>query len=189
MVARELSPASCRRLPAGLAGAWTRAYACIWIATLGFALVVALVGEPFVSTTRHVLGLSLSGDRNPRPDVEHVLALVVHNIPIFAWPLLLGVMGAHRHRVGRRVADTVLLACVIVDTLQVGAALGAYGVALLPYIPNVPVEWAALALGASAWLVQRRRPLTLREGLVWLALIVGVVLCAATLETVAVPHR
>ena len=67
--------------------------------------------------------------------------------------------------------------------------LGAYGVALLPYIPNVPLEWAALALGASAWLVQRRRPLTLREGFVWLALIVGVVLCAATLETVAVPHR
>ena len=190
MVARELSrPASRRRLPAGLAGAWRRAYAGVWIATLGFALVVALVGEPLIRSTRHVLGLSLKADRNPPPHLEHVLALVAHNIPIFAWPLLLGVMGAHRHRVSRRVADTVLLACVIVNTLEVGAALGAYGVALLPYIPNVPLEWAALALGASAWLVQRRRPLTLREGFVWLALIVGVVLCAATLETVAVPHR
>jgi hypothetical protein len=189
MVARELSPASCRRLPAGLAGAWTRAYACIWIATLGFALVVALVGEPFVSTTRHVLGLSLSADRNPRPDVEHVLALVVHNIPIFAWPLLLGVTGAHRDPLSRRAADTLLLACVTVNTLQVGAALGAYGTALLPYVSNVPVEWAGLALGASSWLVQRRRALSFHEGIVWLALTAGALLCAATLETMAVAHQ
>ncbi len=59
----------------------------------------------------------------------------------------------------------MLLACIIVNTLQVGAALGAYGTALLPYIPQLPLEWGGLALGASAWLVQRRRALTVSEGL------------------------
>jgi hypothetical protein len=51
------------------------------------------------------------------------------------------------------------------------------------------VEWGGLALGASAWLVQRRRALTVAEGLGLLALLAGVLLCSAALETVAVPHR
>ena len=70
-----------------------------------------------------------------------------------------------------------------------GAALGAYGARLLPYIPQLPIEWAGLALGASAWLLQRRRALTVPEGLALLALTVCVLLCAAVIETVAVPHR
>jgi hypothetical protein len=189
MAAAGLNAASPRRLPAGLPRAWLRAYTATWIATLGFAALVALAGEPLTSTTRHLLGLRLTPHHNAPPHFEHVLALAAHNIPIFAWPLLLCVTAAHRHSLARRMADTVLLACVMVNTLQVGAALGAYGAPLLPYVPNVPVEWAGLALGASSWLVQRRRALTVHEGLVWLALTAGVLLCAATLETVAVPHR
>jgi uncharacterized membrane protein len=126
---------------------------------------------------------------NPPPDLAHVLALAAHNIPIAAWPLLLGVMGAHRHRLARKIADAVLAGCILANTVPVGAALGAYGPPLLPYIPQLPLEWAGLALGASAWLVQRRRALGVREGLLCLALIACVLLCAATLETVAVPHR
>ena len=75
------------------------------------------------------------------------------------------------------------------NVLPVGAALGAYGPPLLAFIPQVPFEWAALALGASAWLMQRREPLAVREGLALFAVIGGLLLCAAVLETVAVPHR
>lgn len=189
MVAAELTPSRPRRLPAGLPGAWLDAYAAIWLATLSSALLVALTGQRLVRPARQLLGLSLTPDRNVSPDLGHVLVLAAHNIPIVAWPLLLGVIGADRHRVGRRLADIVLLACILVNVVPVGVALGAYGTPLLPYVPQLPLEWAGLALGASAWLVQRHRALTLREGLVWFALIVGVLLCAAALETVAVPHR
>ena len=113
---------------------------------------------------RRLLGLALSAQRNPPPQVGHVLALAAHNIPIAAWPLLLGVIGAHRHRLATHVADGVLLACIIANTLPVGAALGAYGTAVLPYIPQLPLEWGGLALGASGWLVQRRRALTVQRG-------------------------
>jgi hypothetical protein len=41
----------------------------------------------------------------------------------------------------------------------------------------------------SAWLVQRRRALTVREGFGVFGLIVVVLVGAAALETVAVPHR
>jgi hypothetical protein len=178
-----------RWLPAGLPLAWLYAYTAVWIATLAAAALVALAGGALALHTRHLLGLALTAHRNPPPRIGHVLALAAHNIPIAAWPLLLGLTGAHRHRLATHVADGVLLACIILNTLPVGAALGAYGAPLLPYLPQLPLEWAGLALGASAWLVQRRRALTVPEGLGLFALIASVLLCAAVMETVAVPHR
>jgi hypothetical protein len=178
-----------RWFPADLPATWLYAYATVWIVTLVSAAVVVIAGPPLIVPVRHVLGLTLSAHRNPHPNIGRILASVAHNTPIVGWPLLLGIMGAHRHPTARYGADGVLLACVLLNTLQVGAALGAYGTALLAYIPNVPFEWAGLALGASAWLLQRRRALTVGQGFALLALIVGVLLCAATLETVGVPHR
>jgi hypothetical protein len=194
MAATELTDRWRRRsarhwLPAGLPALWLHAYAGVWVATLAPAAVVALVGRPLAQPARRLLGLALSAQRNPPPHVGHVLALAAHNIPIAAWPLLLGVLGAHRYRLARHVADGVLLACIIANTLPVGAALGAYGTALLAYIPQLPLEWGGLALGASGWLVQRRRALTASEGFGVFVLIACVLLGAAVLETVAVPHR
>jgi hypothetical protein len=107
---------------------------------------------------RRLLGLRLVASVNPPPDLSRVMALTAHNLPIAAWPILLGVLGAHRHRLTIRIADTVLLGTLTANVLPVGAALGAYGTALLPYVPQLPAEWAGLALGSGAWLVQRRAP-------------------------------
>jgi hypothetical protein len=177
------------RSPRALAGVWLRAYGAIWAATLASTALVALSGTGARAWVSQLLGLRLDAGRNPAPSVAHVLALVAHNVPIAAWPLLLGVVGAHRHRLGRRVADTLLVACMIVNVLPVGAALGAYGLPLLPYLPQLPLEWAGLALGASAWLAQRKRALALSESLAVLAVLAVVLLAAGVLETVAVPHR
>ena len=193
MAATELTERWRRRavrrwLPAGLPTLWLHAYAGVWLATLAPTALVVLVGG-LALPARRLLGLALSAQRNPPPQVGHVLVLAAHNIPIAAWPLLLGVLGAHRHRLAMHVADGVLLACIIANTLPVGAALGVYGTALLAYIPQLPLEWGGLALGASGWLVQRRRALTASEGIGMFVLIACVLLCAAALETVAVPHR
>lgn len=192
MAATELTNhrgAARRWLPAGLARIWLHAYAAVWLATVAATALVAAVGHPLALATRRLLGLALSAQRNPPPQVGHVLALAAHNIPIAAWPLLLGALGADRHRPARRIADGVVVVCIIANTLPVGAALGAYGTAVLAYIPQLPLEWGGLALGASGWLVQRRRALTASEGIGMFVLIACVLLCAAVLETVAVPHR
>lgn len=144
--------------------------------------MVALLGHPLTPP-------AYPAQHNAPPRVGHVLWLAAHNIPIMSWPLLLGVLGVHRSRVARHVTDGVLLFLVTANTLPVGAKLGAYGLALLPYLPHLPLEWGGLALGASAWLVQRRTALTVREGLGLFVLIAGVLVCAAIVETVAVPHR
>jgi hypothetical protein len=141
------------------------------------------------TSVRRLVGARLDPALNAPPALDHVLALAAHNFPITAWPILLGVVGAHRNARPRLVGDALVLTTLVVNTAPVGAALGAYGVALLPYLPQLPVEWAALALGASGWLIQRRRPLTPLEGLVLFAATVALVLGAAVIETVAVPHR
>lgn len=192
MAAAELSPrrrARGRWLPAGLGAAWVRAYAAVWLGALAAAALVTVVGHPLILPARGLLGATLSARHNAPPQLGHVLVLAAHNIPIFSWPLLLGAFGAHRSRFQTRVADGLLVACIFVNTAQVGVGLGAYGWALLPYLPQVPLEWAAGALGVSAWLIQRRRALTVREGLAMFALIAVVLVCAAALESVAVPHR
>jgi hypothetical protein len=180
-----------RWLPAGLPGAWLRAYTAIWVGMLAFAAIVALTGPTLAILAHEHARLALSPQRTPPPSAGHVLILLALNLPVAAWPLLLGVIDAHRHRLSRRLTDALLVACFARNVLWVGAAIGTYGAALLPYIPQLPLEWAGLALGASSWLVQRRRPLIvpLHERLVWLALTAGVLLCAAVLETVAVPHQ
>lgn len=167
---------------------WLTAYGAIWSATLGTALIVGAVG-PLRTPVRHLLDLRLHPSETPAPHLGHVIALAGHNLPIAAWPVLLGVAGANRSRLGRQVADTVLVTCVGVNILPVGAALGAYGPALLPYVPQLPLEWAGLAFGATAWLVQRDRALTVREGLAVLTITAVVLLCAASIETFAVPHQ
>lgn len=164
---------------------WLYAYAGVWTITLAVGAAVSTVG--LRASVRHMLGLALKPDAAPQ--LGGVLALAAHNIPIASWPLLLGVLGAHRHRYARRVTDGFLLVWIIANTLPVGAALGAYGMAVVPYLPHLPLEWAGLALGASSWLVQRRRALNVHEGVVWLTLMVGALLSAAILETVAVPHQ
>jgi len=166
---------------------WLYAYAGVWAVTLAFAAGAAVGGAGVRASVRHLLGLSLKPD--PEPQLGHVLALAAHNIPIVGWPLLLGVMGAHRCRLGRSVADTAVAAYVVANTLPVGAALSAYGSSLLPYVPQLPIEWGGLALGACGWLMQRRQALTFTEGLSVFALLAGVLVCAAVVETVAVPHR
>jgi hypothetical protein len=160
-----------------------------WAATLAPATIVALVGEPLAAPTRRLLDASLAPEHNAPPHVGHVLVLATHNIPLGCWPLLLGVWGAHAKPSTRRWADRLVVAWLIVNTLFVGLTLGAYGTAAVPYFPELPLEWGGLALGASGWLVQRRRPLTVREGIGLFALVAGVLACAAVVETVAVPHR
>ena len=82
-----------------------------------------------------------------------------------------------------------MLACVAANVAPVGAAEGAYCAALLPYVPQLPLQWGALAVGAGSWLQNRRRTMSLKECLVRFAVIVCLLLCAAVVETAAVPHR
>jgi hypothetical protein len=188
MAAAELTPPATSRPRGELRRVWLAAYAAIWAATLATALIVGAV-DPVKTSVRNLLRLHLHASETLAPRLGHVVALAGHNLPIAAWPVLLGVAGAHRSQLGRRLADTVVVAAIAANILPVAAALGGYGPALLPYIPQLPLEWAGLALGSTAWLMQRDRALTVREGLAVLTTTAVALLWAATVETFAVPHQ
>jgi hypothetical protein len=188
MATAELSP----RAPsaaAALPRAFARAYAAVWAATLAGWLTVELLGGGARSDARELIGARLDASVNPPPRLGYVLALAAHNLPIAGWPLLLPVLGAHRHRIARLCVDALLAVALIVNAAPVGAALAVYGTRLLAFIPQLPFEWAALALGPGTWLCQRKRALAPRQALAVLGVIAALVVIAAALETVAVPHR
>ena len=170
-------------------GAFLFTYLAVWASTLAAAALTAAAGSSVKRTVRRVLALTLTPANNPPPTAAHILALAAHNLPVAAWPLLLGCAGTASNRRGKRAADSLLVACALANTIPVGAAIGAYGISLIPYIPQLPVEWAALAAGYGSWITQRKRPIRRRERLERLAATALLVLAAATIETVAVPHR
>ena len=192
MVAAKLSrprprDRRCRR-PAGVWRSWLACYAGVWALTLATAVVVAAAGPLLQGPVRRLLALHLSAASTPQPGIGHVFAVAAHNIPVCCWPLLLGFAGADRGHLGRRVADALVAVSVAVNVLQVGVAAGAYGARLVAFVPQLPLEWAALALGAAGWRVQRRDPLTVRGGLGVLMVAAVLLLGAGFLETFAVPH-
>ena len=170
----------------GVCTACVLGYAGVWAATGLAAAAVGVGGRPAAAAVRGALGLKLDGGVRVHP-LANIAMLAAHNLPVAAWPLLLGIAGADRSRAGRGVGDTLVVASAAANTLPVGAALGAYGSGLLAYVPQLPVEWAAVALGISAWITQRQRALPRRERLLWLAAVTVCVLAAAVLETIAVP--
>jgi hypothetical protein len=188
MATAELTPPATGRLLGELRRVWLAAYGAVWAATLASALIVGAVG-PVKAPVGNLLRLHLHASETPAPGLRHVVALAGHNLPIAAWPVLLGVAGAHRSQLGRRLADTAVVAAIGANILPVGGALGAYGPTLLPYVPQLPLEWAGLALGSTAWLVQRDRALTVRERLAVLTITAVLLLCAASVETFAAPHQ
>lgn len=170
-----------------LARRWALAYAGVWTATLLPAGAIALAGHGATGAVRGALGLALRPDA--APTVAAAAGVWLHNLPICAWPLLLTPIGAHRRRMGRLTGDLLVGGCVAVNALPVGAALGAYGRALLPYVPQLPVEWAGLAAGAGWWLCARRRAPGRRDALAWAGAVAAVLLVAALIETWGVPCR
>jgi hypothetical protein len=168
--------------------AWLLTYGALWTAALVIALLTALTPE-VKTIVRELLSLRAQPLPAPPPSPLHALALAAHNLPMIAWPLLLGVRGGQRSPHGRRAADRLVLAVLLANVIPVGAALGADGLRLLPFLPQVPIEWAAFALGASSWAIRRRGDVRVWTRAKLLLVLTALVLCAAVLEIWAVPVR
>ena len=78
---------------------------------------------------------------------------------------------------------------VAANTIPVGIALGRWQSQLIPYVPQLPLEWAALILAVSTWLTVRTGAATRQHVAVLAASTAVLVLAAAALETWGTPHR
>jgi hypothetical protein len=153
----------------------------------------AVIGVTLASSLLAVLDPKVAGSTPPHPtltgSLNDWLAITAENVRVLAAPFLLWPLGAHHSRHGRRAGDTIVLAVIAVNAIPVGIALGRWQSRLIPYVPQLPLEWAALILAVSAWLTIRTTTAT-RHRIAGLAASTAVlVLTAAALETWATPHR
>lgn len=162
-----------------------RVYALLWAATALAALAVSCV-----ASLHQLAEASIDLNLRPhaRPNTANVLRLVVANAWM-AWPLLVAQLGGARIAWARTLTDVALIGNLALNTILVGAALGRYGPPLVPWLPHLPVEWAALAVAASGWLGARSGAIAGGRALASrLVLFLALLLTAAALETYAVPH-
>jgi hypothetical protein len=157
-------------------------YCLLWLGTL----TAAILAFPIGADLRGVFGFRLT--LAPAGTAGMAALIAANNIRDAAVPLLFAVLKGDPRRWSLIVGDVVVGASLAANVALGGLALGAYGLALLRYLPQWPLEWGGLALALAGWRRARRGQGDPRE-LALLAIGTATLLClAALLETYAVPQ-
>ena len=95
----------------------------------------------------------------PHPTLDgtpgEALSILVVNARTLIAPLLLCAGRWHTHPGTRLVGDLLVGALVTTNPILIGLALGRYPTELVVYLPHLPLENAARAVSAGAWLARR----------------------------------
>ena len=150
------------------------AYAGLWTFTCAGVLVGAAAP-----------GLAPGG--HPQPTLHgtpgEVGSIAIANARVLSAPFLLALFRFPSDRRSRQLGDLLVVVLLGGNALRVGLALGRDRGALLPYVPQLPLEWLAAALAAAAWLTLRTGART-RTGLAYVAAVLVLVAAAAAIETI-----
>jgi hypothetical protein len=135
----------------------------------------------------------LAGHTRPHPALSATLGtaagILANNVRALALPFGLCLLGFPALRLSRHLGDLLVLAVVAVNTLTVGIELGRWRGQLIPYVPQLPLEWAALTIAVSAWFAARTHHADRRQlGHLAVAAVLLLV-CAAAVETWGTPHK
>jgi hypothetical protein len=158
-------------------------FAVVLLALWLITLTATGLGELSRLTGPH---LQLYPHSTPTP--EAALTIWLNNLRVTGWPLLALALRMHRTRWRRRLANICIAGSLAANAALVGAAIAAGGERILPYLPHLPLEWAALALSATAWLLGSRNNLRRRQLVVIAGALAALLGAGALLETYAVPH-
>jgi hypothetical protein len=142
-----------------------------------------------VAMTWPQLGGSIAPHAALQGGVSDALAILANNLRALTAPFVLGMLGLARTRTGRRVGDLVVLGVAAANAIPVGLALGRWQARLLPYVPQLPLEWAGLATAGAGWLHARTGIISTRQLTVLAGVTVILLAGAATVETWCTPHR
>jgi hypothetical protein len=117
-------------------------------------------------------------------------AILLDNSRVLALPILMTAFGFDRGRYSARIGDIAVIGVLGANASFVGVELGRWQNLLLPYLPQLPVEWLAAGTAAGVWAHARstagrpdRRALAVHAGVV-----LGLLMAAAALEVFATPH-
>lgn len=171
-----------KRWGAGLLATMLGSYGLLWLGTL----LAALVAIPIAGHLRGVFAYRFALASSGTASMAALIA--ANNVREAAIPLLFAALKIGRRRWPVIVGDVVVGASLAVNVVLGGLALGSYGMSLLPYLPQWPLEWGGLALALTGW---RRARSGRRDPceLVLIAIGAAILLClAALIETYVVPQ-
>lgn len=152
-----------------------------------------IVGLTVLGALAGLLIPGLAGTTRPHPtltgSLSDALGILANNLRVLAAPFLLWLLRLRDSRVGRTIGDLIMLALAGASAITVGIALGRWRARLIPYLPHLPLEWAALTVATATWLLIRTGGASPRQ-LLALGSSVAVLVCAAAaVETWTTPHR
>jgi hypothetical protein len=164
----------------GTAAATAAATVAIWSAT-GVGVLLGLA----------VPSLGPGGPPHPtlHPSLGAVAGILGQNVRVLAAPYLLVMFRFGRNRRARRAGDVLVAGILGGNALRVGLALGRWQDSLLPYLPQLPVEYLAAAVAASAWILGRRGGMNHRALCIQAPLTALLLSGAAAAEVLLTPHR
>jgi len=153
----------------------------------------AVIALTAVGALLEMIAPAVAGNTRPHATLTGSLsdaaAILAHNLRVLATPFLCVALRFPDSRPGRHAGDLLVLAITALSAIAVGIELARWNTVLLPYVPQLPVEWTALTTAVTAWLTARDGTAARRAVSELAVLTTVLLLVAVCLETWCVPHR
>ena len=119
------------------------------------ACTTALIAVTAIATIAGTFDHALAPSAPPHPTLHPTLAaaasILANNARVLALPYGLVILRFDTVRWGRTLGSALLVGVLGANAVTVGLALGRWHGRLVPYLPPLPLEWAAAGLAASVW--------------------------------------
>ena len=173
-------PARGSQRPRRATSAIIAAYAGLWLLTAAAVLTAALAPS---------LGPSRAPHPTLKPSAAAIAGILLTNVRALAAPFLLAAFRFGGARGSRAFGDVLVATPLALVATRVGAALGRWDGRLIPYLPQLPIEYLAAAIAAGVWIVHRRDAAIRGRSLARSATLLLIALAAAAaVEVLATPH-
>jgi hypothetical protein len=124
------------------------------------------------------------------PTPSTIASIFLNNARVLAAPFILLAARFDRGRISRIAGDTIVTTILVGNATAVGFALGRWRGALIPFIPQLPVEYLAAATATTTWISGRRHHAPSAPSSAAAAAIAtfGLTAAAAAIEVLLTPH-
>ena len=124
------------------------------------------------------------------PSLDAIASILLNNLRVLAAPFILAAARFGANRSSRFTGDAIVATILVGNAVAVGLALGRWRGALIPFVPQLPIEYLAAATAAAAWLDARRHapPRGSQIAAANAAATIGLTAAAAAIEVLLTPH-
>ena len=153
-------------------------------------LVVATALGAATAAAWPTLGPASRPHATLHPSLDAIASILLNNLRVLAAPFILAAARFGATRTGRLAGDPIVATILVGNAVAVGLALGRWRGALIPFVPQLPIEYLAAGTAATTWIDARYRNGTLPALRIasGAAATIGLAAAAAAIEVLLTPH-